>query len=780
MSADAPDPTSSPEEQTPPPPPPTPTTKKKRKRWKKLLIGFGIVLVVFLAVAWWIYGGGEHEDAGVVTPSAVPADTVADRLTRQRAATTALAAAPDAAAPPAKQVLFGDLHVHSTFSADAFAISLPMVGGEGAHPPADACDFARFCSGLDFYAMTDHAESLTPEHWQETIDSVRQCNAVVGDAANPDLVAFLGYEWTQIGSTPDEHYGHKNVIFRDLGDGQIPVRPIAAGGLAAEAMRGRAGLSLWTLAYIPIKDFARRKRYLDLMIFQMEVSGVDDCPADVPTASLPADCRERAATPGELFDKLDALGHEAIVIPHGTTWGFYTPHGYSWDKQLTREQRDPARQFLFEIFSGHGNSEEYRTWRGMLGSDVYTGECPAPTKDHEPCCWRAGELVRSRCGEIPAAECEARVAQARADYLVAGAAGKWSLEGSTPEDWQGCGQCTDCFNPAFSYRPGGSAQYVLAKANFEEPDEPHHARFGFIASSDNHTARPGTGYKEFARRRMTEASGARSKSWADLVFGEPKPPAAVSRRLDLAKAHTYPPFALLDLERQSSFFLTGGLVAVHSTGRDRHAIWDALDRKEVYGTSGERILLWFDLVNGPKGSLPMGSTTALDAAPRFNVRAVGAFVQKPGCPAFVESSLSSERLQHVCAGECYNPGDERRRITRVEVVRIRPQISPDEKIEDLIDDPFETIPCPGTGPTCSVSFSDPDFVAGEREVAYYVRAIQEPTPAINAANLRCKPDGTCDPCFGDYRTPRDDDCLAPNEERAWSSPIFVVPASQAK
>ena len=45
--------------------------------------------------------------------------------------------------------------------------------------------------------------------------------------------------------------------------------------------------------------------------------------------------------------------------------------------------------------------------------------------------------------------------------------------------------------PAYQYRPGGSVQYMLAKGDFENPDEPRHATMGFIASSDNHSARPG-------------------------------------------------------------------------------------------------------------------------------------------------------------------------------------------------------------------------------------------------------------------------------------------------
>jgi hypothetical protein len=159
----------------------------------------------------------------------------------------------------------------------------------------------------------------------------------------------------------------------------------------------------------------------------------------------------------------------------------------------------------------------------------------------------------------------------------------------------------------------------------------------------------------------------------------------------------------------------------------------------------------------------------------FQVRAVGSYAQKPGCPADAIDALAPDALSRLCQGECYHPSDERRPITRIEVVRIRPQHDASEAMAPLIEDPWQVFECVGDPSGCQVAFADTEFLTAGRDAVYYARAIEAPSQAVGANPLGCRYDetGRCvevDPCS---QRPDTDDCLAETEERAWSSPIFV-------
>jgi hypothetical protein len=738
----------------------------------------GVLLLLVVLGLWFNYvaegGLGSHEAPGVVTAQTRPAAAVAKTNANVAAAADELLVARP------KQILFGDLHVHTTFSFDAFMLSLPLRGGEGTHPPADACDYARFCSALDFWSINDHAESITPQHWSETGDTIRACNEVSGAGGDPDTIAFLGWEWTQVGDSPATHYGHKNVVLRDLEDDEIPTRPIGAANTRERIVRANPFGSLVSGAYLHATG---DDRLHDTAKFFEERDEIEVCPLGVPVRDLPLDCVEMVDTPDLLFQKLDDWDVASIVIPHGTTWGFYTPPTSDWAKQLEGPMHDEDRQTLMEIYSGHGNSDEWSQYEELVYDSDGNPSCPAPSANYLPTCWQAGEIIRGRClaEGVSIEKCEDRAVTARQNAANAGQQAHLTVPGATAEEWLDAGQCRDCDQPAFNYRPKGAAQYVTALSNFDAEDgEPRRFRFGFMASSDNHFARPGTGYKEVNRRGFTESRGTVTND-NDAMNGLLAPPAeepvAQSREWDPDNAELSG-FALMESERQTSFFLTGGLIATHAEDRSRGAIWDSFQRREVYGTSGPRILLWFDLLNPPgtRGlPIPMGGEVETNRSPIFRVRAVGSFEQEPGCPDYATTALGPDRLEHVCKGECYNPSPKRRSITRIEVVRIRPQSRPGEPIDPLIEDPWRSFECDGSPEGCSITFDDPEYRSTGRDTVYYVRAIEAPKPGVNAGGIRCERDATGN-CVGEVKLcggdPKDD-CLAEHEPRAWSSPIFL-------
>jgi hypothetical protein len=145
----------------------------------------------------------------------------------------------------------------------------------------------------------------------------------------------------------------------------------------------------------------------------------------------------------------------------------------------------------------------------------------------------------------------------------------------------------------------------------------------------------------------------------------------------------------------------------------------------------------------------------------------------------VREATSEQFIKESCFGECYNPTGERHRIARIEVVKITPQIKSDEPLAALIQDPYAVLTCKAGATECKVTFHDKAYPAGNRPATYYVRAIQEPTKQFNAATLRCERDanGACTKprVCSSGTSGSNDDCLAEDEERAWSSPIYVTP-----
>ena len=493
---------------------------------------------------------------------------------------------------------------------------------------------------------------------------------------------------------------------------------------------------------------------------------------------LPSDCKEYANNPGELFDKLNQWGHDAVVIPHGTAWGTYTPPEADWKNQLTEEFHDPNFQTLIEVYSGHGNSELHRNWRSVLYDEEGQAICPSPSENFLPACWQAGVIIEERCFEEGESdrECKKRAKEARQNYANAGNAGQATVFKEDPKEWLDSNQCQDCFLPTFNMRPKGSAQYILALRNFNPDDTIERFKFGFIGSSDTHSARPGNGYKDINRIDFTDAAGPTES--VGFIFGFNEGEGIYGKSTPKIYTKDNKPSGPIEVDRVMSYFYTGGLIATHSEDKSRDSIWRSIKNKEVYATSGPRILLWFDLVNSDEGILPMGSETSLKSNPRFIVKALGSLEQKPGCPDYAVNALGKERLALLCKNECYNPSDIRREIDRIEIIKIIPQQYQDEKLDDLIMDPWKSFKCNGTE-ECLVTFTDSDFETQARDALYYARAIEKESKAVNAGNLRCEVDafGQCKEvniCYGSpIQNPREEDCLANTQERAWSSPIFI-------
>jgi len=122
---------------------------------------------------------------------------------------------------------------------------------------------------------------------------------------------------------------------------RFPGGTIGAKGVAELGLRKSASrLALQMEQLDPVNADA----YLDYRAFGDALKAVHYCAEGVPSPELPTNCYESTATPGELYKKLDEWGIDSQVIPHGTTWGWYTPPNASWEHQLNAENMEVKKQ----------------------------------------------------------------------------------------------------------------------------------------------------------------------------------------------------------------------------------------------------------------------------------------------------------------------------------------------------------------------------------------------------------------------------------------------------
>jgi len=589
---------------------------------------------------------------------------------------------------PQRNLYFGDLHVHTAYSFDAW-ISDVRTDPAGAYRFARGEEVAgdRLARPLDFAAVTDHAEYLAEVEGCTTPGSaVYDTERCVGFRAADDaaLVQFgLGLN----SETPAR--------FDDLcGPGGIdcPARAAAvwqrvqdAGEQAYDRSAACEFTSLIAYEWSGVRKLANLHRNV---IFRTR---------DVPASPI---SHFEAPTAFELWSRLQSEcreglpGCDVLVIPHNSNWSngnLFMPE--------TPEGSDPAAvarlraelEPLLEVYQHKGDSECMNGVSGIGEPDELCDFEKLRISPFDDC----GDAVGTN--GILSRGCVSRL-----DFL----------------------------------------RGILLKGMQEEAKlgvNPY--RLGVIASTDTHNGTPG---------KVEEATYSGH-------FGnqESDPVARLTASIPAGPRDS-----------------PGGLVAVWSEENSREAIFDALRRREVYGTSGPRIAVrmfagWdlpadlcerADMVEvADRRGVPMGGVLGVlgerpeGAAPQLVVAAQ----RDVGTPEHPGSGLA--RLQ-IVKGWLDAAGDGH--IAVFDLASAGADASVD----------LDTCEPRGAGADalCEV-WTDPDHDPS-LPTFYYARVLETPTCRWSWRD-----------CLGLTGADRPAICDDPNlprtiTERAWTSPIWVDPA----
>ncbi|MCY4601529.1 MAG: DUF3604 domain-containing protein [Acidobacteria bacterium] len=594
------------------------------------------------------------------------------------------AAAQEPAGNPLRNAYFGELHVHTNWSLDAYrngnfedpAVAYRFGRGEAVAGP-DGGARVRLQVPLDFMAVTDH------DVW---LGQIQLCNDVDGPAYDTrtcrDLrqIRVSGPRRDSLSPRPE----WSTLTSWRFG---IPLPDICGGrGIGPQNRCYEQARHMWQEVQRNADAFYEPGRFTTFTAFEWSAMppGAGHMHRNVifRGEQIPewgGSAIEMQHLPERLWEWLEAActgDCQVLAIPHNTNWSqgvAFAPRNTD-GTPFTREglERRAWAEPLVEIFQVKGSSECYAglgTADEECNFELYHPPCPS---DQEP---------------------------------------SWERD-------EGCAFASDYVRNAWK------SGLVVEAEHGVNP-----FKYGVIAATDDHSTRPGA----VDEQAFVTGMGSR-----------PSP-------------HVANP---------------GGLAGVWAESNTRGAIFDALRRRESFGTSGPRIRVRFfggwrygadlhtrrDLVETAYGDgVPMGAdlppAPSGAAAPRFVVWAA--------------KDAGSANLQKVQIIKGWSDGEET--FEQVYDVACADGLEPDAGTHRCADngarvDLSDCSYSDGAGAAeLSTTWSDPAFNPAQRAF-YYARVLENPT--CRWSTHRALARGT--PVFEP----------ATIKERAWSSPIWYTPAAR--
>lgn len=641
---------------------------------------------------------------------------------------------------PQRLALYGDLHVHTAYSFDAAANSLETY-------PEDAQRFARgeaipffpldengvprgqvrLERPLDFVAISDHGEFLGERALCRTAGSPKYDTTFCRQYRETERQGMLMLATIISREDPQrfvELCGEDGALCREyaLGPWQDMVNAAQNASDLSSECRFSSLVGYEYTGTPGISNIHRNVIFRNGKVPDLPVSYIE-APTDRRLwRELDAVCNEANGCSyltiphnsnlanGRMFEFLQGGTHEDDHEGSGHSHGEGDAHSHEREHALERLANEP----VMEIFQHKGNSECMNGIAGVFGQ---------PDEHCEFEAVRQWEDVN----QVPVLNVQEGQLEFGSNELITNQCGDGTGAGGMLG--AGCVSETDFLR-----------SNLLKGLKDERRMGVNSAKLGVIASTDTHSSTPGA---------------VEEHSWGGHISSE----SSAQERLEAG---------LLTSNLAGN---PGGLAGVWAVENSRDAIFEALERREVFGTSGPRIEPRFFagwdfepglceagdmLARAYRGGVPMGSDLAghpHEQGPAFLLHAVAD--RAPGATPLQQIQLIKGWVDELGQGH-------------YKVFQVAG--TPDNGAG--VD--LETGERHGTGHAslCTV-FRDPEFDPSQYSY-YYMRVLENPSPRWSLLDcLRIPGDQRPGVCA------KEGEAVRVIQEMAWSSPIWYRPAPTA-